>query len=166
MVRLSTNRGNTSAPLASLESLMSLESCDEKMINWNTWSDETPWTAPTWQKMSHRSRNYQVYRVSHSDWWTSDHDWYKLIWILGSGGHLVEKFFPLSRNSSNERWIEVVWRLCYNSSEEWWRTWRVSSWGWGKDWGSSVLIWQDLGQGVQENEGGRRRERTRLQTSE
>ena len=67
MVKLSTNRGNTSAPLASLESLMSLESCDEKMINWNTWSDETPWTAPTWQKMSHRSRNYQVYRVSHSD---------------------------------------------------------------------------------------------------
>ena len=79
MVKQSGNRGYTSAPLASFESLMSLESGPEdKTINWKTWSEETPWTAPTWQKMSLRSQNCQVYRVSQArliiwrDWRLND----------------------------------------------------------------------------------------------
>ena len=66
MVKKSSKREHTAAPLASLESLMSIESAaDDKMINWVTWSEETPWTAPDWDRKSLNSQNCQIYRVSH-----------------------------------------------------------------------------------------------------
>ena len=68
MVKKSSYRGNTAAPLASFESLMSIESAADD-INWKTGSEEkdnsleTPWASPAWQRMSLRNQNCQVYRV-------------------------------------------------------------------------------------------------------
>ena len=79
MVKKFSNRKK--APLASLESLISIESCgeagDEKNINCVRWSEQEdhdletdldlsslPWTSPSWQRLSVSSQNCQIYQVN------------------------------------------------------------------------------------------------------
>ena len=78
MVKKSSNR--KTAPLASFESLISLESCaEENKVDCGKWREQEnhqhqdlqadidltslPWTSPAWQRMSVSSQNCQVYQV-------------------------------------------------------------------------------------------------------
>ena len=83
MVKKFSNRKK--APLASLESLISIESCgevgDQENINCVRWSQQEnqdletdleteldlsslPWTSPSWQRLSVSSQNCQIYQVN------------------------------------------------------------------------------------------------------
>ena len=76
MVKKSSHRKR--APLASFESLISLESCpEENIISSGRWPENLqpdldldlaslPWTSPSWQKMSVSRQNCQVYQVNFS----------------------------------------------------------------------------------------------------
>ena len=77
MVKKSSNM--KTAPLASFESLISIESCkenNENNSNWGRWSEQEnhfletdihltsfPWTSPSWQRMSLSRQNCQIYQV-------------------------------------------------------------------------------------------------------